>query len=111
MFKLAHDKWCLFSWDGGDLGKVVDCEKHQIKPLKDILDISWPENADIEFPNDKIIIIPKNGNSVKIETIDKKKKVVPLTINGGKHTLKVEKENGKLNIFCTFKTFYAFGHT
>jgi preprotein translocase subunit YajC len=86
----------LFSWDNvpGNDSEVL------LRFLRDDLDIGWAGNAEIHKSNGgKIIRIFKAENSAEI-TIDEKKEKATLKISDGRtHTLKVKKENGKLNIY------------
>lgn len=90
------EKKCLFSWDsvpGNDNEKLL-------KFLRDELDISWAENAEIIKSDDgKTLRIRKDKNSAEI-IINEKKENATLKISDGKtHDLKVKKENDKLSIY------------
>ena len=86
----------LFNWDnvpGIDNDGLLEY-------IKDNLDISWVESAEIKKSDDgKAIQIRRGGNSAEIK-IDEAEENATLEISDGRiHNLTVKKENGKLNIY------------
>ena len=95
LVELKSSKY-LFSWDNvpGNDSEIL------LRFLRDDLDISWAENAEIHKPDDgKTIRIFKDENAAEI-IIDEKKEKATLKISAGRtHDLKVKNEDGKLNIY------------
>jgi superfamily I DNA and/or RNA helicase len=86
----------LFSWDNvpGNDSDIL------LKFLRDDLDIGWTQNAEIsKSDDDKTIHIIKDTNSSEIVTDEKKEKATLKISDGRTHSLKVKKEDGKLNIY------------
>jgi hypothetical protein len=76
--------------------------------LRDDLNISWAENAEIHKSDDgKTICIFKDENSAEI-TIDEEQEKATLKISDVRtYVLKVKSENGKLNIYQCFYEIYS----
>ena len=98
----------LFSWDnvpGNDSDRLR-------RFLLDDLDIDWAENAEIRKSEDgNTISIFNDENSAEIK-IDKKKEMATLkTRDGRTHKLKVNEENGKLNMYDSNNAAFIFNFT
>jgi len=94
----------LFSCDNVPLG---GSEKKRLLRYLNDHDIAWAEKVEISKPNDNIIQIDENL-SVTITHVDDE---VKATLKKGelKCDLKVEKEDGKLNIYLKGKEFKVLG--
>ena len=90
----------LFNWDN-----ITECDKEILRKfLKDELDLSWVQDAEITKLNDnKTLRIRKDENSVEI-TINENKEKATLKIRDGRTlNLKVKKEGGELKIYTATK--------